>query len=235
MAERAHNLCYQTIHLPTGMQYLGVHSTDRDDLDPGYLGSGPGVEEFMRGKPKSEFVRHVIHDYPTWEQADRWERFAVTRREVEDPRFLNRQTGGGSRGSPGSSTRRKLRDANLGREVPPETREKIRVGNTGKRMSPEAVEKSAAKRRGGKRSDEAKARMSAAKRGKPVKPEHAAKRAASICRPVAVGDAEYPSSKAAAEAWGVSPSTFGYWLDRGINGARRLKSKRVMPKGRGDV
>lgn len=210
------HIAYQTIHHPTGRQYLGIHSTGR--LDDGYLGSGADIKKALREGRRGEFTRHVIREFPSREAAERWERFAVTEREVADPRFMNRQTGGGCGRRAGAATRERQRRSATGRPKTAAELEKLRVANTGKKMSPDAIERSASKRRGTRHTPEARARMSAAAKGR--KPPAAALAASSV--PVIVSDRVYVSVSAAARGEGVSGTEMGRWVNTGRNGAARL-------------
>lgn len=207
MAEKKHNLCYQTIHLATGRQYLGIHSTDRDDLDPKYLGSGSDLKRDVRKFGRGAFVRHVIRDFPTFEQAEKWERFQVREREVEDPRFYNMQTGGGVRARPGKAAKAKMRAAKIG-----------------KKQSPEHVEKRAAALRGVPRPAHCIEALQRANLNREVSAAARARMSRSAKRPIALGDEVFDGVSDAAKAKCVSVSTVYRWLTEGTHGARRLAS-----------
>ena len=219
MSEKAHNICYQTIHLPTGIQYLGYHSTN--DLDDGYIGSGPKFRAFRRGRPRSEFAFHILRDYPTREQARKWEEFAVTRQVVEDPRFMNNQLGGGG-GRPLSSDALARRNAGIkAAHNRPEAKAK-RSAMMKERMAGSAERDAAIARLAHRRkSEEEKRKIGDALRGGTHTEKSRRNMSEAHNRPVIVGDRWYPSGKAAAEGEGVSPQAISGWLRTGRNGTRR--------------
>ena len=88
-----HHIGYQTHHLPTGRYYIGIHSTD--NLEDGYLGSGPGLKAAVKRHGRAEFRRRIVKEFATRAEACEWEAATVTMQVVEDPRSFNLQTGGG--------------------------------------------------------------------------------------------------------------------------------------------
>ena len=136
-----HHIAYQTIHKPTGRYYLGIHSTE--NLDDGYLGSGRGFARFRKGKPRSEFHRHIVKEFPTRAEACEWEEATVTEAVVEDPRSLNLKTGGmgNGRGRQGAATLEVMRTAAAGRTASPATLKRMSKSATRQWADPATLER----------------------------------------------------------------------------------------------
>ena len=232
-----HNLAYQTIHKPTGRYYLGIHSTD--DLDDGYLGSGAEFRRFRKGKPRSDFHRHIVRDFATRAEACEWEAATVTMAVVNDPRSLNRQTGGGNAGTPGPQQKRLLRDAANAQWADPHAkaeasaRAKAQMADPAakraaadrmrKRMAKPGAREAHSKNQKRRMQDPVyKERMAAAKRGRKLDAAHCFNISRANGTPVEVGDQVFVSIRKASAETGVPVSTLRRWVKAGKHGAKRL-------------
>lgn len=74
-----HHLVYKTTQISTGRIYIGKHSTNK--LEDGYKGSGTEIAPLLKETP-DDFVREVLFDFPSAEEAFEKEAELVT------PEFL---------------------------------------------------------------------------------------------------------------------------------------------------
>lgn len=74
-----HHLVYKTTQISTGRIYIGKHSTNK--LEDGYKGSGTEIAPLLKENP-DDFVREVLFDFPSAEEAFEKEAELVT------PEFL---------------------------------------------------------------------------------------------------------------------------------------------------
>lgn len=96
MSEKKYHIVYKTTCLVNGRYYIGCHATD--DLNDGYLGSGPELKKDIARFGKSAFVRETLYECSSLKEAALKEREVANRDVVNDPNCYNQQIGGGVRG-----------------------------------------------------------------------------------------------------------------------------------------
>lgn len=62
-----HNIVYKITNLINGKIYIGVHRTK--DLDDGYLGSGVLISKAIKRYGKEAFIKEILFDFNTIEEA----------------------------------------------------------------------------------------------------------------------------------------------------------------------
>jgi len=68
--EKKFNFVYITTNLINKKQYIGEHSTNNDDLDKNYLGSGrPYFQNAIKEYGKENFKREILEFFPTKQEA----------------------------------------------------------------------------------------------------------------------------------------------------------------------
>ena len=90
---KKHNLVYKTTNLINGKIYIGVHSTNK--LEDGYLGSGRIFKHALKKHGVESFVREILFDFPTAEEAFAKEEELVTLEFINRKDNYNFKTGGG--------------------------------------------------------------------------------------------------------------------------------------------
>lgn len=176
-----------------------VYSYLREDFSPYYIGKGSGKRAYTKGPkevkpPKDKSRVKIIKDNLTEYEAFLLEKLYILmfgRKDLGNGILRNRSDGGdGASGAVRSlETRKKLRQANIGKKKPKEVGEKISKALKGKKASPETRKKQSAARKGRKCTEEhkrkvsevkkgfkhtkeAKQKMSSAKKGKKLSPKH---------------------------------------------------------------
>lgn len=86
------HLVYRTTHIPTSKFYIGVHSTE--DINDGYMGSGILIRRLVESRPSKEFVKEILHEFNTREEAYQKEQELVSQTTLDDDLCLNLSIGG---------------------------------------------------------------------------------------------------------------------------------------------
>lgn len=135
-------IVYVTTNLVTGKRYLGKHN----GKNPEYLGSGLAIKAAIKKYGKSSFIREVVAEVATDQEAfSLEEELSKDWNVVEDPDWYNMKVGGKGFssgvehpqfGKPRSTQHtRALVASRIGWRQSEESKEKIRVANTGKNNS----------------------------------------------------------------------------------------------------
>lgn len=80
-----------TNHL-TGEYYIGQHQTN--DINDGYMGSGPGIVENIKEHGKDNFLKEILFVFDTKSEMNDKEIEMISDDILQDPLCLNRQGGG---------------------------------------------------------------------------------------------------------------------------------------------
>ena len=144
--EKKYNFVYLITNIIDGKQYIGDHSTNNENLDKYYLGSGrPYLTNAFHAHGKKNFKRVILEFFPSKDEAFKAQEKYIQKYNTLAPNGYNISPKGGH-GVNGCMSE--------------ETKEKIRVKNTGKKRSEETREKQRQKKLGTKRSEEAKRKTS---------------------------------------------------------------------------
>lgn len=145
----------------------------REDGTPYYIGKGTGgriYSKHRKFKPPKDKSRIIfLKQNLTEEEAFKHEIYmiAVLGRKDNETGILHNLTDGGEGVSNLSEeSRRKIREANIGKTPSEETRRKIREGNIGKTCSEESRRKMSAAKKGRNISEEHKRKMSESLKGR---------------------------------------------------------------------
>jgi hypothetical protein len=187
-----HHIVYNTIHLPTGQYYIGVHSCK--NLDDSYLGSGNRIKRMAVKYGRQQFHRQTLQEFSSRADALSFEHQIITSDLLLDPLCLNISVG--SKGNPlgghgiseqsrvvlsilhrgkqlSTITKQRISASKQGQPSPLEgtprpddVRKKISAGLVGKLVTNETRQKISAQRKGIPRSEETKRKISEANRGK---------------------------------------------------------------------
>lgn len=178
MADKSHNYVYKIVNKINGKQYIGVHSTD--DLNDGYMGSGPGIKEAIKKYGIDNFTKEILVDYDSMEIAYRLEKMLVNEDYVKRRDTYNRRLGGEHPGSYKSHRKGLSYEAEYGKEKAIELRKKVSDGHKGqishrkgksweeeygKERADIMREKNKQIHTGRKRAEETKRKMSEARKG----------------------------------------------------------------------
>lgn len=90
--KKRYYIVYRTTCLKNGKYYIGCHATD--NLNDGYLGSGVDLLRDVARYGRSSFVREILHECSTQEEAALKERELVNAQVVNDPKCYNKHMGG---------------------------------------------------------------------------------------------------------------------------------------------
>ena len=118
-----HHIAYRTTNCVNMKFYFGIHSTDRDDLDPDYKGSGNALKAAVRKHGDHNFVRDNIAFFDTREELERWEKDVVGPWAVAEPMCYNLREGGESGWPVSDRTRARLSRSLRGHRKAPRTPE----------------------------------------------------------------------------------------------------------------
>ena len=134
------HILYRTTHEPTGRYYIGLHRLKNPDtLDPGYLGSGAGLDELRETASGIEFRREVLAVVPDREAAGECEEALVGDEQMADPLCLNRRKGGEGvgRGQVCGTTRERMSAASAKKAADPAFRARQKAGCARRLADPE--------------------------------------------------------------------------------------------------
>lgn len=155
-----------------GMQYVGQHHYDKEELDSNYHGSGRLISRIYNKRPqtlKEEYLKTCYSQY----ELDEWEKYFIFLYNTLSPNGYNLEEGGRG-GVPSEETRRKISEKKSGekhhmfrKHHSDETKQKIseslkRISssNKGKYLSEETKKKLLATHLGKPLSDEIKKKIS---------------------------------------------------------------------------
>ena len=162
---------YETVCVPTGKKYIGMHRSKDDKIDEQYLGSGILLKKAIHKYGRENFTCRILEWCETREELSERERFYISSlNAVVGNDFYNINDGGlGGHGEhyvqpvtqkqldaleagrhlPASDNlKKKLSAIRTGIEVSEETRQKLRAASTGKKQSAETRAKRSAKMMG---------------------------------------------------------------------------------------
>ena len=96
-----HYFVYKTTNRINGRYYIGVHSTRK--INDGYLGSGSLLKKAIEKYGPENFSREVLREFPSYEDAVKYEAELVTEEFVKSDDNYNLALGGNSRSMPGEN------------------------------------------------------------------------------------------------------------------------------------
>jgi anti-sigma28 factor (negative regulator of flagellin synthesis) len=86
------HIVYETTNLVNGRKYIGKHSTN--DINDGYLGSGNLLFKAVKKYGKENFVRTILKEFNTEEEAYLYEEMLITSEIVKNNMYYNIREGG---------------------------------------------------------------------------------------------------------------------------------------------
>jgi group I intron endonuclease len=144
---------YQTTNLKNGKIYIGYHASENIENDS-YLGSGKLLRKAIKKHGKENFIREILFEYNTSEEAFAKELEIVNEEFVEREDTYNIWPGGVGGSLPGDKSpffgkkhtdesKRKMSENNYmkGKHHTEETKEKLSKAHSGKILSDETKEK----------------------------------------------------------------------------------------------
>ena len=163
-----------------GMQYVGQHHYDKEELDSNYHGSGRIISRIYKKRPhtlKEEYLKTCYSQY----ELDEWEKYFIFSFNTLSPNGYNLEEGGKG-GKPSEETKIKMSIASKGKHPTEEVRKKMSESHKGKtcwnkgmKMSEEHKRKLSESHKGqippnkGKHhTEEARKKMSESHKGKPA-------------------------------------------------------------------
>ncbi|CAL9977751.1 homing endonuclease [Vibrio phage D479] len=137
-----YHIIYKTTNTINQRYYIGLHSTT--DLNDGYLGSGNLIKRAIAKYGKQWFVREILYEFPTREEAAAKESEIVNEEFIALQETYNLALGGLYNevgGMRSEETKQKLSEIAKNRQFSDETRLKMSKSQTGRKHSEDTKRK----------------------------------------------------------------------------------------------
>jgi len=142
--EKKYNFVYLTTNTINGKQYVGDHSTNNENLDKYYLGSGrPYLINAFNIYGRKKFKREILEFFTSKKESFNAQEKYIQKYNTLVPNGYNLSPKGGHgvNGCMSEETKEKIRLSNKNRKCSDETKEKMRLKKLGTKRSEEAKRK----------------------------------------------------------------------------------------------